>query len=548
MSILLNETINEYKYKVSLKDYIIRILILGSKMPLYNSTQKNLDQDAIIYIKEQIEIGNGIEILNIMSDIYKSGRAPKQDAIFMIHALLCRSDNIDLRLKALEFIKEYRTISQLYSWKTFHKNNSATKGFGRAVKRNINRWILSKTPSELAYQFTKYVTRGEWGLVDFLKCCHTKTGTGDERTKDTHSATPIDLVLRYAVNGIDKMKDLAEKFNLTEDPVYKYLITIDWAKKCDINIESNKLLLIDNIYKYNLTREHMPTLGLKYSEIQTALLVNIDKTKITMPMTALLRNLANLSRIGVFEDIKILNLVVEHLQNKNIITLSKIHPVNVLTTWFTYRKGFGKMSKHIWNPISKIVNALEQMFYLSFKNIEPIGKRICFLIDCSGSMGSESLCEGVTNAEAAALLAMTFARAIHVSRVQQSFYLFTSGKNGLMDVSDLIHANATFNDVLSAVQRSDWAATDISKGILEAMKFKRYYDGFVVITDNDVNSGIKPSIALNQYRNEMKLPAKLAVVATFMTDLSIADPSDNGMMDFCGFDSFCPKLLQEFFN
>ena len=89
--------------------------------------------------------------------------------------------------------------------------------------------------------------------------------------------------------------------------------------------------------------------------------------------------------------------------------------------------------------------------------------------------------------------------------------------------------------------------TDISMGILEALKYKRKYDAFVVITDNDVNSGIKPSEAMKQYRDGMKLPnAKLAVVATLSSDITIADPHDKNMMDMCGFDSHGPKILQDF--
>ena len=90
--------------------------------------------------------------------------------------------------------------------------------------------------------------------------------------------------------------------------------------------------------------------------------------------------------------------------------------------------------------------------------------------------------------------------------------------------------------------------TDISKGITEATKYNRVYDGFIVLTDNDVNSGIKPSLALQEYRKKVNTSAKLAVVATLASDLSIADPDDKGMMDFCGFDSYGPKLLQEFFT
>jgi 60 kDa SS-A/Ro ribonucleoprotein len=250
--------------------------------------------------------------------------------------------------------------------------------------------------------------------------------------------------------------------------------------------------------------------------------------------------------------------VVNHLKNREVIKKARIHPVHVLTAWFTYRKGHGKLSKHTWVSNREIIKALEEMFYLSFKNIEPTGKRICFLIDCSGSMCSPSLCEGVTCAESAALLAMIFARSETTKETSpdHSFYLFTSksgggcvytSKTGLTDVSDVIDAKAEFVNVVAACQRSDWGSTDISMGILEALKYKRKYDAFVVITDNDVNSGIKPSEAMKQYRTGMKMPTtKLVVVATQGSDYTIADPSDPFMMDMVGFDAHGPKILQDF--
>jgi 60 kDa SS-A/Ro ribonucleoprotein len=333
----------------------------------------------------------------------------------------------------------------------------------------------------------------------------------------------------------------------------------------DLDNDKNINLLIKIIQKFNLIREQVPTEALANPKIQIALLVDENQTKVTMPMTALLRNLANITRIGVFHDNPdILEIVINHLTNKEVIEKSRIHPVNVLTAWFTYREGHGKMSKHSWTPNHRINTVLEEMFYLSFKNVKPTGKRICFLIDGSGSMQSESLCDGINNAEAAALLAMVFSRAEanSDSPVQHSFYIFTAertrghggyggyvgGGTGLTDISDKINAKSTFNDVLNATQRSDWGMTDISKGITEATKYNRVYDGFIVITDNDVNSGIKPSLALQQYREKVNAYAKLAVVATQMSNLSIADPNDKGMMDFCGFDSYGPKLLQEFFT
>ena len=114
-------------------------------------------------------------------------------------------------------------------------------------------------------------------------------------------------------------------------------------------------------------------------------------------------------------------------------------------------------------------------------------------------------------------------------------------------MTDRIDAQAPLEQVLEAVQRSDWAQTDISIGILDALRYKRKYDAFVVITDNDVNSGIKPSEAMKQYRQGMKMPnVKLAVIATQGTNITIADPADPNMMDMCGFDSYGPKILQDF--
>ena len=564
------QTTESFTHTISLKDYITRILILGSKNNKYSSNSKGVDECAKKYIQEQIEAGNGRQILEVLREIYIAGRAPKQDSTFMIHTLLCKASDVLLRKSALEFIKEYRTISQIYSWKNFHSktpnsDGTQTKGFGRAVKRALSDWILAKTPEQLRYQITKYMSRGEWGIKDLLKCIHTKTGSGDDRvfkdkdgtdkpakTKNNGPATETDLVLRFIVDGSDKMVELATKHTLLESSTYKYLKAIDCCKNMT-ELENPKKLefLLKTIRHFRLTREQVPTAALAMTPVQLALLTNEEHTKVTMPMTALLRNLANLTRLGVFDDAHVLELVVNHLKNAEVIAKSRIHPVHVLTAWFTYRKGHGKMSKHSWTPNQEMVKVLQEMFYLSFKNVRPTGKRLCFLIDCSGSMGCDSLCEGVTNAEAAALLAMVFARAEANSAnpVSHSFYLFTSGRGneGLMDVSDLIHAKATFDNVLTAVQRSDWATTDISKGIVQAMKFRRLYDGFVVLTDNDVNSGIKPSIALQQYRKALGIQAKLAVVATQASDISIADPEDKGMIDFCGFDSHGPKILQEFF-
>ena len=557
--------VNNSVYKISLKDYILRILILGSRNNKYNTNtntnRKSIPNEDINYIDMKIKEGHGEEILNIVKDVYNMNRAPKLDNTLMILAMLCRSDQIILKTNSLKVLENFKTISHLYSWKKYHSiiknpDGSNSKGFGRAIKRSINNWIISNKPEVLSYQITKYISREGWSFKNILQCTHVKTNTGDDRKikeNNKNNAPPceLDLVLRYAVNGFIEMETLCKKNNMTESYVYKYLKAVYDSKNYNI---SHKKKLIDSIYEYKLTREQIPTWGLVDMNVLTALLLNKEKDSIVMPLTALLRNLGNLTSHNVFDDENIVILLIKHITNISVIKNSNIHPVTVLTAWFTYRNGKGVKGCNTWNPNNMIVNSLEEMFYLSFKNVIPTGKRICFLIDCSGSMTYPSLCEGVTNAEAAALLAMIFARSElqSESAPSHSFYLFTSTDNkyrntGLTDVSDVIDSTASLEIVLNSVQRSDWGQTDISMGILEALRYKRKYDAFIVITDNDVNSGISPSIAMKQYRDGMKMPnSKLVVVATKGCDYSVADPNDINMMDVCGFDSFGPKIIQDF--
>lgn len=578
-----NQEVNEtFVYKLSLKDYMLRLLILGSPENKYDPRKKGLSTENAEYIKTQIEKGHGEEICNIVRDVYKANRAPKQDATMMVIGLLCRAKDVTIRKMGLQLLENFKTISHLYSWKKCHASieshatGQKSKGFGRAVKRQINDWILSYSgkPEDLAYQITKYMAREGWSFKNILQCTHVKTGTGDNRVfeekegvktkskrkvnKNTSPPTELDLVLRYAVNGFEEMDKLATP-NLLASKVYQYLADIHIAMRLTCQ---EKERLIDIIYTHKLTREQIPTWGLADKEVLAALLMNRKKTRVSMPLTALLRNLGNLSTHNVFDDETTLQLVVKHLVHPDTIKFSKVHPVSVLTAWFTYRNGTGNRGHNSWMVDPDIVKTLEEMFYLSFKNVEPTGKRICFLIDCSGSMGCPSLCEGVTCAESAALLSMIFARSETTgdSSPDHSFYLFTSkkstlgyggwsgtGNTGLTDVSDVIDADADFNKVLKACQRSDWGMTDISMGILEALKYKRKYDAFVVITDCDVNSGIKPSEAMKKYRAGMKMPnTKLVVVGTQGADYTIADPNDPLMMDMVGFDSHGPKILQDF--
>jgi 60 kDa SS-A/Ro ribonucleoprotein len=65
----------------------------------------------------------------------------------------------------------------------------------------------------------------------------------------------------------------------------------------------------------------------------------------------------------------------------------------------TYSKRRGQRGGLKWNPIARIVDALNKAFYLSFGNVQSTGKRILFGLDVSGSMAWANV-YGIPNLEA----------------------------------------------------------------------------------------------------------------------------------------------------
>jgi len=598
--------------------YIERLLILGTgQQNKYKSGISKISEEDLLLVQKEIDsTPNCYKLLDLVADIYLKGRAPKQDMTMHVLALICRSKtNVTLRRTGYELVGKLRTLSQLYLFLGFYtggtplsppikgkkgskiatttdttspatkgsKGSSSpalggpgglaplSKGFGRAFKTALNRSFLKKTPAQLAYQVTKYQKRGDWGFNDIIKCTHLRTGTGENRKRNTKylpsdyqappikPATAMDLVLRYSMYGFEECSKLAIAFKLTTDPTYAYLCAVDIAKTLN---EKDSNDLIHLIHKHRLVREHLPTWAMKSCAVQKALLFG-DYPRggaKPPPMTALLRNLASLTSIGLFEDKELLSLVVAHLTDKDAVQKSRVHPVNVIIAWFVYRKGHGFKGKLIWTPVPAIRDALEQMAFLAFANAPPTTKRYGVFIDGSGSMTTETTFQGLSNADIAALLSLVIAR----SGQGHLFYVFSAkgtpsrsnggvrgsrptDNTGLYDVGHHIHANSTFQEVLDAVQLSNWGSTDISNGIRYLEHSNKHVDAIVVITDNDINTGDKPLVALNSYRAKIGNPnVKLITLAVQLNDLTIADPSDKGMLDMCGFDTNSYQVMHAF--
>jgi len=83
--------------------------------------------------------------------------------------------------------------------------------------------------------------------------------------------------------------------------------------------------------------------------------------------------------------------------------------------------------------------------------------------------------------------------------------------------------------------------------MLYALENKLSVETFVIYTDSETWFGkIHPAQALRDYREKMGIPARLIVVGMVANQFTIADPTDNGMLDVVGFDSAAPELMADF--
>ena len=76
-----------------------------------------------------------------------------------------------------------------------------------------------------------------------------------------------------------------------------------------------------------------------------------------MPIMALIRNLATLTRVGTVTHMNA-GWLANSLYSKVSINKRVINPINILSALLTYRSGKGVRGHHSWDPIPRISSAL----------------------------------------------------------------------------------------------------------------------------------------------------------------------------------------------
>lgn len=496
-----------FVFGVSDKSRLERFLILGTDGGTYYVGQKKLTEQNTEFLRKMIRENEPL-VLDTIVSVSDEGRAYKNSpALFALALVMTEGTNKARARAAVE--KVARTSTHLFEFAQYIDDLG---GWGRAKRKAVAAWYEDKDAGSLAYQAVKYRQRDGWTHRDLMRLSHPE--------------------------GVDQN---VGNFILGREVEVGAVDLIDGFKAMQAATTEKEVLRVLGLYR-SLPWETIPTQFLKSSDVWKTLFYNGQ-----VKGQALLRNITRLSRIGAFSDMKFAGDYAKALTDKDMLRKTRVHPINVLNALVTYTEGqvqrgsdswYGASRNKDWTVSPRIVDALNTAFHLSFKTIEPAGKRTMLALDVSGSMSQMANGLDLSCAQVGAAMAMTIARS-------EPYYDVMGFSTQFRDLG--VSASDSLSQTLRKVYGLPFAGTDVSTPMRYALEKGIAVDTFVILTDNETYGGsAKPFQMLKKYRKETGIDARVAVFGVASTEFTIADPTDRGMMDFVGFDSAAPRVLADF--
>lgn len=484
-----------------------RFLVLGSDAPTYYQSARKLTRENAACVEAcwSQDPARTAERIAVVSE---EGRAPRQAPALFALALGAAHADLAARRAALAAVPRVcRTASHLME---FVANVRALgKGWGRGFRNAVAAWYAARPAEALAYQAVKYRSRSGYSHKRLLQSAHPSSDKGD---------LPRRALYAWAAGAREYDADALPA------QVRAHLRAMEATTARE---------LLPLVSEHRLPWEALPTWALTDAEVWRALLPS-------MGLTALVRNLGTLTRLGVLKPLgDELALVTRRLADADELCRARVHPFLMLQAHAVYGSGKAVKGSTSWTPVRDVTDALDAGFYAAFKAVEPSGKRHMLALDVSGSMGINHLMDSpLTAREASAAMALVTAATEPRTHV-------VGFSTSMIDLD--ISPRQRLRDAVRTVSGLSFGGTDCAQPMLHALRKGLEVDVFQVLTDNETwAGGTHPVQALKRYRKETGIPAKLVVVGMTATSFTIADPADAGMMDVVGFDSAAPAVMADF--
>jgi 60 kDa SS-A/Ro ribonucleoprotein len=520
-----------YVFGKDLWNKVEDFVILGTTGGTYYTGQDKLTAHNVDWLFDALA-EDGPRFVQLVTEIATAqpARAPKpRPALFALAIAAAKGNPETVQAVKAAFPKVVRTTDHLAMffgyWKNFagkpsHRGSGTEPVIGRAMRT----------------AFGSFFTEGDLHAVAFraLKARQRATPTGEAMTladvlRAAHPVPPTPG--HYALFGWLAGKVTDENARALVPDLDDFLTAQAAATPAEA---------IRVIGERRVPWEFLPSEVLRDKDVWAELAGTIG-------MTALIRNLARMTRLGTLGPFSpVVADVADRLTNAEALVKARIHPMDLYLALKVYSSGRSqpdpRKEPQTWEPVPGIVDALETAYDMSFGVVEPSGKRLLVAVDSSGSMSSWSHVSSGgsplgTAYEVANTMAVMLARIegtnVHVINVDTKVH--PSKVTPRTNVRELARWN------------SSGGGTDMSLPFAYALDKRMPVDGVVVLTDNETWAGRQhPTQALEAYRRSVNPAARVIVVSMTATGYSIADPSDEGVLGVAGLDGALPKLITGF--
>ena len=507
-----------------------RFLILGCEGASYFASTRTLTAENATAVERCVRANGPRAVAEIVA-VSDFGRAPKSDPALFGLAMAAGLGDAETRRAALDALPRVaRTGLHLLQFATFVEG---FRGWGRSLRRAVARWYAAQPVDALARQAVEHRRREGIAHRDLLRLAHpgrhVSAGNPSVALTEDHERLFDWIVRGGSSDGLPRMVEGFVRAQAAQTPA-----------------ETARL-----VGEYRLPLEAVPPEHRNAPDVWAALLAD-------MPLTALVRNVARMTRVGVLAPgSEGVATVVARLGDERRIRRARLHPIALLSALRTYAAGRGMRGRPRWAPVAEVVDALDAAFTTAMAGVQPTGQRLLLALDVSESMawGHVSGVPGLTPRDASAAMALVTAATEPRAEIVGFFaggWFRDRGRHrydGLPDGLTRLELSRRHRpgDAIRAVDDLPFGATDCALPMLYARAIEREVDTFVVYTDSETRVGdVHPVQALRDYRAASGIDARLVVVGLASNGFSIADPADAGMLDVVGFDTATPQLIADF--
>ncbi len=283
--------------------------MLGSEGGSYYATEQALSLENAEAVKRCIAL-DGSRVVREIVAVSEAGRAPKNDPALFALAMCASLGDDKTRREALAALPVVARIgTHLFHFAQFV---DGMRGWGRGLRQAVGNWYSAMPADKLAYQAIKYGQRDGWSHRDLLRLSHPKP------VSEQHFG-----LYHWITQGWEGVGEQPHP-----DAVLRLVWAAERAKTAGSAAEVAAL-----IREYRLPREAVPTQWLNDPFVWEALLEE-------MPMTALIRNLATLTRVGLLVgQTPETRRVTAQITDAARLQKARVHPIAVLSALEDLRAG-----------------------------------------------------------------------------------------------------------------------------------------------------------------------------------------------------------------